>query len=219
MLEWIQNLMQHLGYGGIFLLMVLENVFPPVPAEVIMPAAGFAAARGELHLLLAIVAGTAGSVVGTLPLYFLGRLVGEVRLAAWADRYGRWLTLSSRDIQQADDWFDRHGHKAVLFGRLLPGIRSLLSIPAGLSEMPLGKFLLYTALGSGLWTTVNAGGGYLLGENFERVQHLIGPIGSVVVVALVVWAGVWFARRLQERRAPLSQKPPSRPRQRSRKAR
>ena len=86
MLEWIQNLMQHLGYGGIFLLMVLENIFPPLPSEVIMPAAGFAAARGEMNLVLAILVGTAGSVVGTLPLYFVGRLVGEARLAAWADR-------------------------------------------------------------------------------------------------------------------------------------
>ena len=106
MLDWLQHLMQSLGYVGIVLLMFLENVFPPLPSELIMPLAGFAASRGELDIALVIVAGTLGSVLGALPLYYLGKLVGEARLAAWADRYGKWLTLSGNEIRGADAWFD-----------------------------------------------------------------------------------------------------------------
>jgi len=155
MVQWIENLMTSLGYLGIVLLMFVENVFPPIPSELIMPLAGFTASRGDLNLALVILAGTVGSVLGALPLYFLGRLVGEERLVAWADRYGKWLTVRGKEIRKADDWFDRHGHKTVLFGRLVPGVRSLLSIPAGLSEMPMPKFLLYTSIGPTYFSTVS----------------------------------------------------------------
>lgn len=112
-------------------------------------------------------------------------------MIGWADKYGKWLTLSGKDVKYADDWFDEHGSKAVLFGRLIPGVRSLLSLPAGMSEMPLPKFLLYSALGSGLWTAALAGAGYLLGEHYDRVEQYLGPISKVVLVGLVA-AAVWF---------------------------
>ena len=150
MAEWILGFMNSLGYPGIVLLMIAENLFPPLPSELILPAAGFAAAQGKLNLMGVVLAGALGSVLGTLPLYYLGRIVNEERLVVWADRYGRWLTLRGKDIRKADDWFDRHGPKAVLFGRMIPGIRSLLSLPAGMSEMPLPSFLIYSAIGSGL---------------------------------------------------------------------
>ena len=122
-------------------------------------------------------------------------LVGEERLVAWADRYGKWLTLRGKEIKQADDWFDRHGPRAVLFGRMVPGIRSLLSLPAGMSEMPLPKFLIYSAIGSGLWASALAGAGYLLGENYDRVEQYISPVSKIVLGVVVVAAVVWFLRR------------------------
>lgn len=195
MADWVQNLMDSMGYLGILLLMILENIFPPIPSELIMPSAGFAASRGELSLPMVVLMGTLGSVLGTLPLYYVGRAFGEERLVAWADKYGKWLTLSGKDIRRADDWFDRHGTKAVLFGRMVPGIRSLLSLPAGMSEMPLPKFLIYSAIGSALWASALAGAGYVLGENYDRVEQYIGPVSRVILVLLVVVAVGWFVNR------------------------
>lgn len=198
MAEWVQNLMDSMGYLGILLLMVLENVFPPIPSELIMPSAGFAASRGDLNLVLVILMGTLGSVIGTLPLYYVGRAFGEERLVAWADRHGKWLTLSGKDIRRADDWFDRHGSKAVLFGRMVPGIRSLLSLPAGMSEMPMGKFLLFSAIGSGMWASLLAGAGFLLGEHYDRVEEYVGPASRIILGMLAVAAVAWFLRRKRE---------------------
>lgn len=198
MTEWIQNLMDSMGYLGILLLMILENVFPPIPSELIMPSAGFAAARGDMTLGMVILMGTLGSVIGTLPLYYIGRAFGEDKLVAWADKHGKWLTLSGKDIKKADDWFDRHGSKAVLFGRMVPGIRSLLSLPAGMSEMPLPKFLIYSAIGSALWSAALAYAGYALGENYDRVEQYVGPASKIILGLLVVGAVFWFVRRRRE---------------------
>ena len=195
MAEWTLNLMNSLGYLGIVLLMILENLFPPLPSELILPAAGFAAAQGKLNLIGVVLCGALGSVLGTLPLYFIGRVVNEERLVRWADRYGRWLTVSGDDVHKADDWFDRHGPKAVLFGRMVPGIRSLLSLPAGMSEMSLPRFLIYSAIGSALWATLLCGAGYLLGDHYDAVQNYVGPIGTGLVVLLVVFCVVWVLRR------------------------
>lgn len=201
MAEWILGFMNSLGYPGIVLLMIAENLFPPLPSELILPAAGFAAAQGKLNLMGVVLAGALGSVLGTLPLYYLGRIVNEERLVVWADRYGRWLTLRGKDIRKADDWFDRHGPKAVLFGRMIPGIRSLLSLPAGMSEMPLPSFLIYSAIGSGLWATLLAGAGYMLGNNYEVVEQYVSPIGTGVVALLVVSSVVWIVWRRQQPQA------------------
>lgn len=198
MTEWIQNLMDSMGYLGILLLMILENVFPPIPSELIMPSAGFAAARGDMTLGMVILMGTLGSVIGTLPLYYIGRAFSEDKLVAWADKHGKWLTLSGKDIKKADDWFDRHGNKAVLFGRMVPGIRSLLSLPAGMSEMPLPKFLIYSAIGSALWSAALAYAGYALGENYDRVEQYVGPASKIILGVVVVGAIVWFIRRKRE---------------------
>lgn len=198
MTDWIQNLMDSMGYLGILLLMVLENIFPPIPSELIMPSAGFAAARGDMSLGMVVLMGTLGSVLGTLPLYYIGKAFGEDKLIAWADKHGKWLTLSGKDIKKADDWFDRHGSKAVLFGRMVPGIRSLLSLPAGMSEMPLPKFLIYSAIGSALWSAALAYAGYALGENYDRVEQYVGPASKVILGLLVVGAVAWFLKRKRE---------------------
>ena len=194
-LEWIQGLMTNLGYPGVALLMFLENVFPPIPSELIMPLAGFTAGTGNLSFAGVVIAGALGSLVGQLPLYFLGRWVGEDKLVTWANHYGKWLALSGTDVRKADDWFDRHGPKAVFFARLVPGLRSLISIPAGLSEMSLVPFLLYSALGTGLWALLLAGVGALLGENYELVDTYLGPVGLIVLGGLLVAAIIWVVRR------------------------
>jgi membrane protein DedA with SNARE-associated domain len=194
MLEWMTEIMNALGYAGIVFLMFLENVFPPIPSEIIMPLAGFTATQGRLSFVGVVIAGMVGSVLGALPLYYLGARVGEHRLVAWADRHGRWLTVSGEDVKRASAWFNRHGGKAVFFGRLVPGIRSLISIPAGISEMNLPLFLLYSAIGTGLWAAFLAYLGYLLGKNYEQVDAYLGPVSYIVLGALAAAFAVWSAR-------------------------
>lgn len=200
MLEWIQNTMSTLGYPGVALLMFLENLFPPIPSELIMPLAGFTAGRGELSFVGVVVAGAVGSLAGQLPLYYIGRFFGEDKLVRWADRYGRWLTVSGDDVKKADDWFDKHGTKAVFFARLVPGLRSLISVPAGMSEMPMPKFLLYSALGTTLWVVILTVLGALLGQNYNAVDTYLGPVALVVVGGLTVLAVVWIVRRRGQRK-------------------
>ena len=185
MIEWISGLIQSGGYAGIAFLMLVENVFPPIPSELIMPLAGFNAARGELSLLGVVVAGSLGSLAGAFGWYWVARRFGTARLKQWARRYGRWLTLEPREVDRADAWFDRHGHKAVLLGRLVPGIRTLISIPAGLSEMPTGRFLLYSGIGTVAWTCLLTAAGYVLEDRYEDVAGYIDPVSKVVLVGLI----------------------------------
>ncbi len=195
MLDWILNAMTTLGYPGIALLMFLENVFPPVPSELIMPLAGFLATRGEFSLIGVIIAGTIGSVVGTLPLYWLGRNVGPQRLRRWVDKHGHWLALSCDDIDKATGWFDRHGNATVLFCRLVPGVRSFISIPAGVEKMNLPLFLLYSAIGAALWTTLLTFLGRMLGQNYQLVDRFLGPVAYVVIGGIVVSFAIRVWRR------------------------
>lgn len=194
MVDWIKGVIQSIGYPGIALLMVVENVFPPIPSEVIMPFAGFVTTDGSLSLLGVILAGTTGSVVGALPLYYVGYRVGEERIKRWADRHGHWLMLTGEDIERAQRWFHEHGAAAVFFCRLVPGIRSLISIPAGMSGMNVGLFLLLSALGSGIWAGILAYLGQLLGQNYDQVSTYLGPATYVVFGALVTWYVVYLVR-------------------------
>src|SRR5918999_6087395 len=150
-----------------------------------MPLAGYTASQGEANIVLIIVAGTIGSLAGGFFWYAIGRWVGEEGLKRIADRYGRWLTLSRADIDKADDWFDAYGHYAVLFGRLIPTVRTLISIPAGLSEMPLGRFLIYSGIGTAAWTALLAVFGYIFGSEYPALERWIDPL-SYAVVALIV---------------------------------
>lgn len=183
------------GYLAVAVLMFLENVFPPIPSEVIMPVAGYAASRGELSLPLAILSGSAGSLAGAWLWYGIGYRLGTDRLRSWAGRHGRWLTLSPRDVDRADAWFDEHGGKAVLFGRMIPAVRTLISVPAGISEMPALPFLLYSSVGTLLWTGALAGLGYALGGQYEAVGAWFDPVSKGVMAVLVVgylWRVVTF---------------------------
>jgi len=170
---------------GIALLMLLENIFPPIPSELIMPLAGYTAAQGQANIFLVILAGTIGSLAGAFFWYLVGLWVGEERLKRLADRYGRLLTMNSRDVEKADDWFDEHGHKAVLIGRLVPTIRTLISVPAGLSEMAWQRFLIYSGIGTAAWTALLAGLGYALGSQYEVVGEWLDPV-SFGIMALIV---------------------------------
>jgi len=188
--NWVAGVLQKLGEFGLALLMLLENVFPPIPSELIMPLAGYLVARDEMTFLGVVLAGTAGSVAGALVLYGFGRRLGKQRVVDWADRHGRWLTICGDHIERATAWLDRHGTWAIFFGRLVPGLRSLISIPAGIARMNLGAFLLLTTLGSALWCTLLAGAGYLLGSNFEKVDSVLGTVSNAIligVVALYLW--------------------------------
>lgn len=191
MFEWITSTIQRLGYAGVAALTFLENVFPPIPSELVIPLAGFVAARGELHLAFVVAAGSAGSLAGALAWYWVGRQVGERRLRAWVDRHGRWLTLSANDVDRAQDWFRRHGNAAVLIGRLVPGVRTFVSLPAGFSAMPLVPFLVYSALGTIAWTAALAYAGVALQANFTVVGDYINMSTNVLFAAL----GVLLIRR------------------------
>jgi membrane protein DedA with SNARE-associated domain len=198
MFDWITSLVQQTGYAGIALLMLAENVFPPIPSELIMPMAGFTAHQGQLSFIGVVLAGTVGSVAGALFWYYVGRWVGLTRLRRWATRHGRWLTLAPEEVDQAKDWFDRHAGLAVFVGRLAPAVRTLISVPAGMAAMPLWSFLLFSTIGTGLWTALLAGAGYLLGSQYKLVEGWLNPVSNVIFVALVliyVYRVVTFGRR------------------------
>lgn len=185
MFDFITSLIDRIGPLGVGLLMLLENVFPPIPSELIMPLAGFNAAQGKMGLVTVILAGTIGSVLGALFWYAIGRAVGPRRLREFAARHGRWLTIEPVDVDRAQGWFDRHGNMAVFFGRMIPAIRTLISIPAGIAEMPVWRFLAWSTLGSLGWSTLLAGAGYLLEGAYTRVEGWVNPVSTLVVVGFV----------------------------------
>ncbi len=197
MLEWITDTINSLGYLGIALLMFVENLFPPIPSELIMPLAGFTARANpeKLNITGVFFAGLMGSVLGALVWYYPGKYLGEERLKAWADRYGRWLAISSKDITKAKRWFDRQGSKAVLIGRLVPGIRTLISVPAGISNMHLLPFLFYTTVGSAAWVGLLTYSGYILGSQYELVDKYLAPVSKIVLGGLVLAFVFWVLKR------------------------
>jgi membrane protein DedA with SNARE-associated domain len=191
---WVTEAIHSLGYLGVGLIVALENLFPPIPSELVLPLAGFLAGRGRFSLPLVILAATAGSVAGALVLYSLGRWVGEEPLRRFIQRFGRWLLLRESDLDRAVDWFDRHGRAGVFFGRVVPLARSLISVPAGIACMPLWQFALYTAAGSAVWNTVLIGAGWLLGEQWTLVRDYARYLGYAAAAAGVV-AVAWFIWR------------------------
>ncbi|MDY8109975.1 DedA family protein [Fulvimarina sp. 2208YS6-2-32] len=184
--SFVNSLMDTLGPFGIALLMFLENIFPPIPSELIMPLAGYEAASGSMSLVSVIVAGTIGSLLGVVPWYYLGLWMGLRRTKGFAARHGRWITMGPQDVETANDWFVRHGSEAVLFGRLVPTVRTLISVPAGIARMPLWKFLVYSAIGSAAWTSFLALGGYWLRSQYELIGGYVGPVSNAVLVLIVV---------------------------------
>lgn len=201
--DWSVQVMETLGGPGAGLIVALENLFPPIPSEVILPLAGFAASRGSFTLAEAIVWTTAGSLVGALVLYWIGAVVGRDRVRAFA----AWLPLMDPDdVDTAERWFVRHGYAAVFFGRMLPIVRSAISVPAGVERMPLWRFSLYTTTGSLIWNTIFIVAGFQLGENWSRVEEYASVLQYVVLAigaALLAWYVVVRVRRYRRRTAAI----------------
>ena len=184
------------GSLGVGLLILLENLIPPIPSEVVLPLAGFRASTGTLNVVGVWVAATAGAVVGALLLYGLGAWLGYDRLHRLAGH--RWFVVASqRDIDRGHELFERHGTRMVLFARCVPFLRSVVSIPAGISGMPLLRFAVLTAIGSGVWNAVFIALGWWLGERWDQVQSWLGPVSYVVVGLLVIGLGVLVVRKLR----------------------
>ena len=195
---WAIDLMERMGAPGAGLAVALENLFPPLPSEVILPLAGFAASRGDLGLVSAIVFTTLGSIVGALALYGVGAGLGRGRTRAIAEKLP---LVKVRDIDKAEDWFDRHGPKAVLIGRLVPVVRSLISVPAGVERMSVALFLPLTAIGSLVWNSLLIVAGYQLGERWHVVESSVGVFQKLVIAGAVA-AVVWFvAVKIRARRS------------------
>ncbi len=195
MFESIIDTINSFGYVGIALLMALENLFPPIPSELIMPLGGFAVTQGKMNLIFVVIAGTIGSVLGATPWYFLGKYWGLKRTRKIADRYGKWLTLSGEDVDKAKVWFDRRGYIATAIGRLVPGIRTYISLPAGISKMPLFPFLIYSAVGTIFWVSLLTGAGYIFGANYERVGEYLKPISTIILTGVFSGTIYWLIKR------------------------
>lgn len=185
MFDWITGFLDSGGVWAIAALMFLENVFPPIPSELIMPMAGFNAAQGGTPLWLAILSGSLGSLAGAWVWYVVGRAYGARRLRGLIVRHGRWLTLTLSEFEAAEGWFRRYGRWVVFFGRCVPTIRTLISVPAGIERMPQLLFLLLSGLGGLIWIGGLASAGYLLGDRYEQVEAWVNPVSTAVVVAMV----------------------------------
>lgn len=199
--QWITDVVGNFGYVGIFLLMLGENLFPPIPSEVIMPIAGLAVGGGQLSFVPTVIAALAGSLIGNLPWFYVARKLGRRRIIDLVDRRGRMLAMRPKDVEDAIGWFDRHGDLAVLIGRLAPGVRTLISVPAGLSEMSLIHFLVLSAIGSVVWIALLLGAGILLQQNWTLVSDVLGPAGLVILATIGLGLIFWIVRRRRQERA------------------
>lgn len=200
--DWIVSVMSEYGYFGIFLLIMLENVFPPIPSEVILTVGGFMTTTTTMTIPGVILASTAGSVVGAAVLYGVGLLLDVERLEKIIDKYGSWLRVKKQDIHKADAWFDRFGIWTVFFGRLIPLVRSLISIPAGMSNMKFWLFISFTTLGTLLWNTVLVFVGEAVGENREQIMRQLELYSNLVYALIVLGAiaAVWYyAKKIRAR--------------------
>ena len=188
MVEWMRTVIEAAGALGVAALMFLENLFPPIPSELVMPLAEYVVqvqGGGALGLAATILGGVVGSVAGAALWYWVGLRIGAERLKRFARRHGRWLTLTPGDVDRADAWFDRHGGWAVLLGRLVPTVRTFVSVPAGVAGMRLWPFLALTTAGSTVWVSLLAGAGWALGREYDAVSAWLDPVATAVLAAIV----------------------------------
>ena len=182
--DWVVRLIEQSGYLGVGFLMFLETIFPPIPSEVIMPVAGVAAAKGKMDYPLVVAAGTTGAMLGNVVWYLAARALGVHRLRPIVTRYGRWLTVNWSEVERAERWFRENGIFFVFLGRMLPTVRSLVSVPAGLLRMRFRSFFIASTLGTAGWTALLAAAGYKLQENVADVEQWVGPASNAVIVVL-----------------------------------
>ncbi len=211
--NWVQDVINQFGYLGVALLVVLENVFPPIPSEIVLPFAGFVAQQGasaasavaggaqsDTTVVGMMIAATVGSVVGALILYFIAAAIGPERLRSFVERFGKWFGVKSSDLVRAEEWFDRRSVAAVLVGRCVPLIRSIVSIPAGFRRMRLSSFVVLTAIGSAVWNIALIGAGAVLGDQWERVGEYVGVFQWLVIAAVLLLLVRFVVSRLKGRR-------------------
>jgi membrane protein DedA with SNARE-associated domain len=211
--NWVQDVINQFGYLGVALLVVIENVFPPIPSEIVLPFAGFVAQQGasavnatagaaqsDTTVVGMMIAATVGSVVGALILYFVSAAIGPERLRQFVERFGKWFGVKSADLVRAEEWFDRRSVVAVLVGRCVPLIRSIVSIPAGFRRMNLTSFVVLTAIGSAVWNIALIGAGAVLGEQWERVGEYVGVFQWLVIAAVLLLLVRFVFSRLKNRR-------------------
>ncbi|MEY4196487.1 MAG: hypothetical protein RL482_579 [Actinomycetota bacterium] len=211
--NWVQDVINQFGYLGVALLVVIENVFPPIPSEVVLPFAGFVAQQGasavnatagaaqsDTTVVGMMIAATIGSVVGALILYFVSAAIGPERLRAFVERFGKWFGVKSSDLVRAEEWFDRRSSAAVLVGRCVPLIRSIVSIPAGFRRMKLTSFVVLTAIGSAVWNIALIGAGAVLGDQWERVGEYVGVFQWMVIAAVLLLLVRFVVSRMKNRR-------------------
>jgi membrane protein DedA with SNARE-associated domain len=200
MADWVIRVIEGSGYIGIFLLMVAENLFPPMPSELIMPFAGFLAARGDLNPVLVVLAGALGSLAGALPWFYAGRKVGVDRLKELAGRHGRWIALTPGEIERGRELFERRGALVLVFGRLVPALRTVVALPAGLARMGLLPFMAWTLVGSVIWTSLLTLAGYLLESQYERIEKWLNPVSTAIFAIIAIWYVVRVVRHPGERK-------------------
>ena len=211
--NWVQDVINQFGYLGVALLVVIENVFPPIPSEIVLPFAGFVAQQGasavnatagaaqsDTTVVGMMIAATVGSVVGALILYFVSAAIGPERLRGFVERFGKWFGVKSADLVRAEEWFDRRSVVAVLVGRCVPLIRSIVSIPAGFRRMKLTSFVVLTAIGSAVWNIALIGAGAVLGDQWERVGEYVGVFQWLVIAAILFLVVRFVVSRLKNRR-------------------
>jgi membrane protein DedA with SNARE-associated domain len=187
MTDWILRLIEWGGYPAVFALMLFETMFPPMPSEVILPLSGYQASRGTLTLPGVVLIATLGSMVGNFLWYQIARSIGVDRLHSFIDRHGRWLTMDWEEVERMQRLFDRHGSGIVFFARVLPAVRTFISIPAGIARMNLAKYLLWSSAGTALWSWALAAIGFGLGRRFGLTEALIGPVTAGTVALLALW--------------------------------
>lgn len=190
--QWVSDVISAIGYAGVAFLVALENVFPPIPSEVVLPFAGFYAGKGDASVVGMVLAATAGSLVGAWILYGLAAWIGPERLRRFVVARGRWVGVKERDLDRSEAWFDKRANAAVLLGRCVPLVRSVVSIPAGFRRMRLVPFTICTVIGSLIWNTALIGAGAILGNRWEEVGDVVGIFQWVVILAVVAAVG-WFA--------------------------
>lgn len=199
--NWITDFMEQFGYLGILFLIALENVFPPIPSEVILTFGGFMTTKTELTALGVIVIATLGSVIGAIILYYIGRILDVERLEKIIDRWGKYLRVKKEDIRRADAWFDKHGNLAVFLCRMVPLIRSLISIPAGMSGMKLVPFLFYTTIGTIIWNTILVLLGTMVGDRWEDIvsfMDVYSNIAYAIIAICIIVVIVLYIRRFRK---------------------
>ena len=177
---------QWIGYGSILLAMFLENLIPPIPSELIMPLGGFYVAQGQLDFFPVVLAGLTGTVIGALPWYGIGKLVNEERLEKWLEKNGRWIGINPKELSRSRKWFNRYGVSLVFWGRLVPGIRTLISVPAGVELMPVSPFLIWTTAGSLIWTLLLTIAGFYLGDSYPTIEKWISPFSNVFKTIIIL---------------------------------